>query len=64
MGGAYPSEARSWSALGVGSIRLHAESTGGVGSREWGSGEREMGERLLVIGAVRSGGLISYHGKQ
>ena len=27
-------------------------------------GEREMGERLLVIGAVRSGGLISYHGKQ
>ena len=64
MGGAYPSEARSWSALGVGSIRLHAESNGGVGSREWGSGEREMGERLLVIGAVRSGGLISYHGKQ
>ena len=44
--------------------RLHSESNGGVGSREWGSGEREMGERLLVIGAVRSGGLISYHGKQ
>ena len=56
-------------ALGVGSIRLHAESNGGVGSRgwgsgEWGRGEREMGERLLVIGGVRSGGLISYHGKQ
>ena len=49
--------------------RLHSESNGGVvsrgwGSGEWGRGEREMRERLLVIGGVRSGGLINYHGKQ
>ena len=49
--------------------RLHSESNGGVGSRGWGSGEwgrrkrGTCGRRVLVLG-VRSGGLISYHGKQ
>ena len=49
--------------------RLHSESNGGVGSRGWRSvkwegGRGEWGRRLLVLVGVRSGGLISYHGKQ
>ena len=70
------SEARSWSNTQpcvvhwgwvVTGFILRAMEGWGVEGGEVGNGEGgrgEWGRRLLVLVGVRSGGLISYHGKQ